>query len=167
MYHRSLEFTMPHAVDTDIYAHDNVIAKSFFESRTQWFDEPVLNAWATSPSVPKVLKQVNGLYHQWRKQPQGPFSPSSDPLWAETAKVQRDAGLPWHNNNLNLPEDVDKVGHSTSRILNDVLCSQKARVWTTTTLLDTYATGQRQTSMESVPSSRSLDARCHKNNHCL
>ena len=99
---------MSHAVDTDIYANDNVIAKSFFESRTQWFDEPVLNAWATSPSVPKVLEQVNSLYHQWRKQPQGPFSPFSDPLWAETAKVQRDAGLPWHNNNLNLPEDVDK-----------------------------------------------------------
>jgi hypothetical protein len=94
--------------DDDTCTHGNTIAKSFFESRQQWYDEPVINSWETSTSVVEVLDQVYKLYQEWRQHAPGPFSPAYDALWAETAKVQRDAGLPWHNNNLNLPEDIDK-----------------------------------------------------------
>ncbi|KAH9873931.1 hypothetical protein IAQ61_004558 [Plenodomus lingam] len=99
---------MSFRLDTDETDYNNVIAKSFFASRPWWYDEPVINSWATDQSVHKVLHHVNNLYQQWRRQPEGPFSPFSDSLWAETANVQRDAGLPWHNNNLNLPEEIDK-----------------------------------------------------------
>lgn len=99
---------MPQKVDTDLDTSGNVIRMSFLRSQPQWFAEPVLDTWDTNQSIQRVLEHVSALYHQWQNLPPGHFSPSSDPLWAETAKVLRDAGLPWHNNNLNMPEDIDK-----------------------------------------------------------
>ena len=71
-------------------------------------DEPVISRWATpSPKILKTLKEVNGLLHQWTRNATGPFYPFSDALWLQTAELLRDAGLPWHNNNLNLPDEID------------------------------------------------------------
>ena len=71
-------------------------------------DEPVISQWATpSPRIKRTLEEVNELLHQWTKNVTGPFYPFSDALWLQTAELLRHAGLPWHNNNLNHPDEID------------------------------------------------------------
>ena len=66
-------------------------------------DEPVISRWATPcPKILRTLKEVNELLHV-----NGPFYPFSDALSLQTAELLRDAGLPWHNNNLNHPDEFD------------------------------------------------------------
>ena len=71
-------------------------------------DEPIISQW-TNPNteILKTLHEVNLLLQRWAKSPPGPFYPFSDALWLQTAEVLKDAGLPWHNNNLNLPDEID------------------------------------------------------------
>ena len=86
----------------------NIIERAFLNGRPQWMDEPVISRWATpSPKILKTLKEVNELLHQWSKNVTGPFYPFSDALWLQTAELLRDAGLPWHNNNLNHHDEID------------------------------------------------------------
>ena len=86
----------------------NVIERAFLNGRPQWMDEPVISRWATpSPKLLRTLEEVNELLHQWTKNVTGPFYPFSDALWLQTAELLRDAGLPWHNNNLNHPDEID------------------------------------------------------------
>ena len=86
----------------------NIIERAFLNGRPQWMDEPVISRWATpSPKILNTLKEVNELLLQWTKNATGPFYPFSDALWLQTAELLRDAGLPWHNNNLNLPDEID------------------------------------------------------------
>ncbi|KAL8839812.1 MAG: hypothetical protein Q9176_004215 [Flavoplaca citrina] len=54
-----------------------------------------------------VLQEVHTMYNEWAGYSHGPFSPFSDPLWLHTCAWLRDIGLPWHNNNLNLPDEID------------------------------------------------------------
>ena len=86
----------------------NLIERAFFNGRPQWMEEPVISRWATpNAKIIETLEEVNLLLHQWTKSAPGPFYPFSDALWLQTAEVLRDAGLPWHNNNLNLPDEID------------------------------------------------------------
>ena len=86
----------------------NIIERAFLNGRPQWMDEPVISRWATpSPKILKTLKEVNILLHQWTEDVTGPFYPFSDAFWLQTAELLRDAGLPWHNNNLNHPDEID------------------------------------------------------------
>ncbi|KAI4270564.1 MAG: hypothetical protein L6R38_007094 [Xanthoria sp. 2 TBL-2021] len=87
---------------------ENVIAKAFQDGRRQWIEEPVIARWAHPTfSMLSVLQEVNTMYKEWRTYSPGPFYPFSDPLWLHTCNWLRDAGLPWHNNNLNLPDEID------------------------------------------------------------
>ena len=86
----------------------NTIERTFVDSRQQWINEPVVSQWSNKdPGIAAVLQELNQLYEQWRTSGPGPFYPFSDPLWLQTCEVLRDAGLPWLNNNLHLPEDID------------------------------------------------------------
>ncbi|KAI4252462.1 MAG: hypothetical protein LQ352_004273 [Teloschistes flavicans] len=86
----------------------NVIELAFLKGRTQWLEESGIGAWADpDPTISATLAEVNRLYQEWQKHSPGPFYPFSDPLWLQTCTWLREAGLPWHNNNLNLPEEID------------------------------------------------------------
>ena len=94
--------------DVDLASGFNLIEKAFLDGRPRWMEEPVISRWANpSSKVSKTLREVNTLLQQWTKSASGPFYPFSDPLWLQTAELLRDAGLPWHNNNLNLPDEID------------------------------------------------------------
>jgi hypothetical protein len=88
--------------------HGGVITQSFLEGRSQWIDEPIIAGWREpNEKVSATLCLADELFAKW-SQPHGrPFDPFFDPLWLETAKTLRDAGLPWHNNNLNMPDEID------------------------------------------------------------
>lgn len=86
----------------------NTIERTFLEGRQQWIEEPVVSQWSVNdPDIATVLEELNRLYEQWRASGPGPFCPFSDPLWLQTCEVLRDAGLPWLNNNLHLPDEID------------------------------------------------------------
>lgn len=86
----------------------NVIENAFLKGRRQWIDEPIIAQWAPpTPEISKTLREVNNLYHQWSNSVPGPLYPFFDPLWLQTCNLLRDVGLPWHNNNLNLPNEID------------------------------------------------------------
>jgi len=54
-----------------------------------------------------VLSDVNELYNNWRTVLPAPFALSSDPVWLDTGRAVAGVGLPWHNNEVNLPTDID------------------------------------------------------------
>lgn len=86
----------------------NYIEKVFLEARSQWMEEPVIAQWATADlQISRTLKEVNALHYQWSCANSAPFNPFSDPLWLQTCKLLRDAGLPWYNDSLNLPDEID------------------------------------------------------------
>ncbi|KAF9894008.1 hypothetical protein FE257_008979 [Aspergillus nanangensis] len=89
-------------VDTSV---PDIIHKAFRSGESGWMEEPVIQQWANAPL--EILNEANQLYHAWRRQPPGPFCPYSDPLWMQTTAVLPEVGLPWHNNNVNSPEEVD------------------------------------------------------------
>lgn len=86
----------------------NIIKRAFFEGQPRWIEEPVISQWSNPlPHIMTTLEEVDELYQKFRINHQGIFYPFSDTLWLETAIYLQKAGLPWHNNNLNLPEEVD------------------------------------------------------------
>ncbi|KAL8834368.1 MAG: hypothetical protein Q9170_003778 [Blastenia crenularia] len=89
--------------------HNSItIRKAFLDGQSQWMEEPVISRWTTpSRSISSILDRVNSLYQESQVYPCGPFHPFSDPLWLQTCNILREAGLPWHNNNLNLPDEID------------------------------------------------------------
>lgn len=89
-------------------AGDEVITRSFLRGRSQWIDEPIITSWREpSIGILEKLKVADQLFNEWSRIQPKPFDPFFDRLWLETASTLRDAGLPWHNNNLNMPEEVD------------------------------------------------------------
>ncbi|KAF4965251.1 hypothetical protein FSARC_6930 [Fusarium sarcochroum] len=84
------------------------IVSSFLASQKDWLDEPVLNSWKSDPAKLRTLHGVSDLHKQWAQTQPGPFSPHTDPLWLDTGKIMRDAGLPWQTNNVNMPEDISR-----------------------------------------------------------
>jgi hypothetical protein len=87
----------------------NVIEKAFLPARSQWIDEPVSAQWAApEPRFLKTLQDANLLYHQWTNNKPSAFYPFCDKLWMEAADLLREVGLPWHNSNVNMREDIDQ-----------------------------------------------------------
>ncbi|MCJ1461293.1 hypothetical protein MMC28_011675 [Mycoblastus sanguinarius] len=86
----------------------NVIEKAFLGGRSRWMEEPVIAQWTTPDfKLSKILMEINTLYQQWSHANSAPFFPFSDPLWLQTCSLLRDAGLPWYNTHLNLPDEID------------------------------------------------------------
>lgn len=86
----------------------STVTESFLHGRSQWIDEPIITKWREpSKELRAVLTQTEELYHRWSLSKPSPFDPFFDKLWMETADILRDAGLPWHNNNLNMPDETD------------------------------------------------------------
>ncbi|KAL8676502.1 MAG: hypothetical protein Q9186_006986 [Xanthomendoza sp. 1 TL-2023] len=86
----------------------NFIKHAFLVGRAQWLEEPGIATWADpNPEIAASLAELNELYHEWQEHAPGPFCSFSDPLWLQTCSWLQKAGLPWHNNNLNLPEEID------------------------------------------------------------
>jgi hypothetical protein len=86
-----------------------VIEKAFLSARSQSIDELVSAQWAApEPRIPQTLQDANLLYHQWTNNKPGPLYPFCDELWMETADLLREAGLPWHKNNGNMPEGINQ-----------------------------------------------------------
>lgn len=86
----------------------NIIKRAFLGGQSKWIEEPVISQWSNSrPHILAALEETEELYKEFRTNPLGAFHPFSDPLWLETGAYLQKAGLPWHNNNLNLPEEVD------------------------------------------------------------
>ena len=87
---------------------NGIITKSFLHGQSQWIDEPVISQWRNpSSKLLATLDDVDRLYHEWRQTEPAPFNPFLDRLWMQSAATLREAGLPWHNNNLNMPDAID------------------------------------------------------------
>jgi hypothetical protein len=85
-----------------------VIVRSFLRGQSQWIDEPIISSWRElSFELRTKLEMVDILYQKWSQSRPTPFDPFFDRFWLEAAAAIKDAGLPWHTNNLNMPEEID------------------------------------------------------------
>ncbi|KAB8275178.1 pyridoxal phosphate-dependent transferase [Aspergillus minisclerotigenes] len=75
--------------------------QEFIAGKDRWMSQPELEV------QPDTLRTATSLFRKWTIQAPSPFNPLVDELWVDTAKVLREAGLPWHSNNVNLPDDID------------------------------------------------------------
>ncbi|KAF3908674.1 hypothetical protein AA313_de0206766 [Arthrobotrys entomopaga] len=88
----------------------NLVQLAFRNSQTQWVDDPVISQWRDPMHrIHDVLKEAEDLRGLWTsKSPLGqPFSPFTDPLWLEPGVMLAKIGLPWHNNQINMPDEID------------------------------------------------------------
>ncbi|KAI1506724.1 pyridoxal phosphate-dependent transferase [Biscogniauxia marginata] len=89
----------------------NIIQKAFQESKSQWIDDPVISEWRNPKhQIRNFLPQLDDLHSTWsRMQPSrlllSPLSP--DTFWLEIGRALASAGLPWHNNQINMPDEID------------------------------------------------------------
>ncbi|KAF3088851.1 hypothetical protein TWF569_008890 [Orbilia oligospora] len=84
--------------------------QSIFESsQVQWIDDPVITSWRNpNHKIYNILASANELLEKWTSiASHTPFSPLSDPLWLETGRILKDVGLPWHNNQVGMADDLD------------------------------------------------------------
>ncbi|KAK6516282.1 hypothetical protein TWF506_006191 [Arthrobotrys conoides] len=84
------------------------ILKIFEDSQPRWIDDPVINQWRDPKhSVYSTLFDLDQLHQRWSAAPRKPFCPRIDPLWVEIGSLMAELGLPWHNNELNMPDEID------------------------------------------------------------
>ncbi|CAH0053893.1 unnamed protein product [Clonostachys solani] len=95
----------PHPPSTN----DKIIQKTFHGSRSQWIYDPVMTQWRKPDHhIHQVLPEADKLYNQWKSANRSPlFAPSTCPLWLDTGRVLANIGLPWHNNQVNMPDQTD------------------------------------------------------------
>ncbi|KAI9150601.1 zinc-type alcohol dehydrogenase-like protein [Paramyrothecium foliicola] len=92
---------------------DDVIQKAFNSAKHQWIDDPVISQWRSPDHhVHRVLSEANLLYHRWKSVQQdiiasSPFAAAPYALWHDTGHALAGTGLPWHNNQVNLPDQRD------------------------------------------------------------
>ncbi|CAH0021803.1 unnamed protein product [Clonostachys rhizophaga] len=87
---------------------DCVIQDAFRHSRSQWIDDPVICQWRDpTHHIHCVLSDTNDLYHDWEFMKRKPFSISSCPIWKDTGRALAEVGLPWHSNQVNMPDQID------------------------------------------------------------
>ncbi|KAB8259716.1 pyridoxal phosphate-dependent transferase [Aspergillus pseudonomiae] len=91
--------------DSEFSQSPGSIVNAFLSGQHQWMDQPIIKRWALQP--PDILQKVNTLFWQWKRQTIGPFSPLCDKMWMTTAEALCHAGLPWHSNNVNMPNEID------------------------------------------------------------
>ncbi|WP_183155103.1 pyridoxal-dependent decarboxylase [Mycobacterium kansasii] len=103
---------------------------AFRKGQPLWIDDSIMNSWFGSHTdIPSTLDEVGSLHSSWTGSQPGAFWPFSDPLWRETAALLRELGLPVHNNNLNLPEEVDDTWPFNFKSLErEAVISKSARV---------------------------------------
>ncbi|KAK6535919.1 hypothetical protein TWF281_000169 [Arthrobotrys megalospora] len=100
----------PRCSPSNIIVDDPVDLQSVFRnSQFQWIDDPVVTSWRNPKhKIHDVVADANELLKTWTSnQSHQPFSPLSDPLWLETGRTLGEVGLPWHNNQVGLPDDLD------------------------------------------------------------
>ncbi|KAI3325097.1 PLP-dependent transferase [Xylariaceae sp. AK1471] len=98
----SLSTSLTSSVDSD------VIQKTFEGSKSRWIDDLVISQWRDPEhKIHGVLSEVNDLYHDWRTAELAPFALCPDPLWLDTGRALTSVGLPWHTNQVNLPDEID------------------------------------------------------------
>ncbi|KAJ6260165.1 hypothetical protein Dda_4388 [Drechslerella dactyloides] len=88
----------------------NFVQLAFRSSQTQWMDDPVINQWRDpTHRIHDVLQEADDLLISWTSQSPlvQPFSPFTDPLWLEPGAMLAKIGLPWHNNQINMPDEID------------------------------------------------------------
>ncbi|CAJ2511990.1 Uu.00g076150.m01.CDS01 [Anthostomella pinea] len=91
-----------------VSAQSDTIQETFNNSKTQWIDDPIISQWRSPHHrIHDVLSEINDLHTTWRSRQLQPFSPSSDDLWLQTGRVLAEVGLPWHNNQINMPNEID------------------------------------------------------------
>ncbi|KAK6362709.1 hypothetical protein TWF730_000165 [Orbilia blumenaviensis] len=100
----------PRLTPSKITLEDPSDLQSIFKrSQSQWIDDPIITSWRNpTHKIHNFLTSTNHLLKAWSSTPpHTPFSPYSDPLWLETGDVLKRAGLPWHNNQVGMPNDLD------------------------------------------------------------
>ncbi|KAK6538249.1 hypothetical protein TWF694_011128 [Orbilia ellipsospora] len=91
----------------DICCNDT-IQRTFQNFQHQWISDPIIDEWRNpNHRIYDILAEVNKLHKTWTSQPPRPFDAYSDPLWRETGQVLADVGLPWHNNQVGMPDELD------------------------------------------------------------
>lgn len=87
---------------------DCVIQDAFRHSRSQWIDDPVICQWRDpTHHIHRVLSDTTDLYHDWKFMKRRPFSISTCPIWKDTGRALAEVGLPWHSNQVNMPDQMD------------------------------------------------------------
>ena len=87
---------------------EKTIQQTFQEFQSQWIDDPIIRQWRDPDHrVHQVLSDVNELYRTWTTRRHPPFHPSANPLYRQIGRTLADVGLPWHNNQINMPDEVD------------------------------------------------------------
>ncbi|KAK6516206.1 hypothetical protein TWF506_006116 [Arthrobotrys conoides] len=100
----------PQLSPSKIVINNPVNLQSIFKSsQTQWIDDPVITSWRNpNHKIYDILASANGLLETWTSTTSHtPFSPLSDPLWLETGCILKEVGLPWHNNQVGMADDLD------------------------------------------------------------
>ncbi|KAJ8132421.1 hypothetical protein O1611_g1201 [Lasiodiplodia mahajangana] len=86
----------------------SVTQDAFEGSKSRWIDDSVIRKWRNPEhKIHKFLLEVDGLYNEWRTIQPAPFALSPDPVWLDTGRALASIGLPWHNNQVNLPNEID------------------------------------------------------------
>ncbi|RYP25539.1 hypothetical protein DL767_008349 [Monosporascus sp. MG133] len=93
---------------TCIERSGKTIQQAFYESQSQWIDDPIISQWRDpNHRVHQVLSEVHDLYHAWSSAQTKPFSPSANVFSLQIGRLLADVGLPWHNNQINMPNEID------------------------------------------------------------
>ncbi|KAI0535797.1 hypothetical protein GGR58DRAFT_529060 [Xylaria digitata] len=88
--------------------NSDVVQKTFEGSKPRWIKDPVISQWCNPEHrIHGVLSEVDNLYNNWRTVEPRPFALSPSPLRMDTAQAITSVGLPWHNNQVNLPHEID------------------------------------------------------------
>ncbi|KAK6357641.1 hypothetical protein TWF718_001949 [Orbilia javanica] len=98
---------------SELRIDDGVDLQTIFKSsQIQWIDDPVITSWRDpTHKIHSIVASANKLLEKWTSEitatPNEPFSPLSDPLWLETGRIFKEVGLPWHNNQVGMADDLD------------------------------------------------------------
>ncbi|EPS43407.1 hypothetical protein H072_2673 [Dactylellina haptotyla CBS 200.50] len=104
---RLIGYTQSHTHGT--YTN-SAIRRTFLDSQIQWISNPVISKWRDPRHrIHDLLNEVSELHEKWThaSTPKRPFSPAADPLWLEPGRLLAQAGLPWYNNQLSMPNELD------------------------------------------------------------
>ncbi|KAI1871739.1 hypothetical protein JX265_005725 [Neoarthrinium moseri] len=85
-----------------------VIRDNFKAAQSQWIDEPITKKWRNPHHfIHKALGKIDQLRAEWSSRPIAPFQLTNDTIWLDTGRTLAQSGLPWHNNQINMPDELD------------------------------------------------------------